>query len=134
LGDESKEGQGGLSEGLRTAIERTFSTTADSAAETRERAQELLDEVARRGQDAREAMARRGQEAREASAGITTRVVEAIQDMRLATAEELRELRGELDRLESRIAALEEAMVARGASAGGEGPETGPRPHSQLDG
>lgn len=44
---------GGPSDALRAAIERTFEATADSAAGTRERAVELLDEIARRGRDVR---------------------------------------------------------------------------------
>ncbi len=42
------------SEALRSAIERTFEATAGSAASTRDRAVELLDEVARRGREVRE--------------------------------------------------------------------------------
>ena len=45
--------KGGPSDALRAAIERTFEATADSAAGTRDRAVELLDEVARRGRDVR---------------------------------------------------------------------------------
>ena len=37
------------SEALRSAIERTFEATAGPAASTRDRAGELLDEVAKRG-------------------------------------------------------------------------------------
>lgn len=55
--------KGGASDALRSAIERTFAATADQAAETRERAGELLDDVTRRGQEAREEVGRRGQEA-----------------------------------------------------------------------
>jgi polyhydroxyalkanoate synthesis regulator phasin len=40
---------GGPSEALRKAIERTFEATVDSAAGTRERAGELVDQVVRRG-------------------------------------------------------------------------------------
>jgi hypothetical protein len=39
------------SEALRSAIERTFEATAGSAANTRDRAVELLDEVTKRGRD-----------------------------------------------------------------------------------
>jgi hypothetical protein len=39
------------SEALRSAIERTFEATAGSATSTRDRAVELLDEVAKRGRD-----------------------------------------------------------------------------------
>ena len=42
------------SEALRSAIERTFEATAGSAASTRDRAVELLDEVAKRGREVRE--------------------------------------------------------------------------------
>jgi hypothetical protein len=41
------------SEALRSAIERTFEATAGSAASTRDRAVELLDEVAKRSRDVR---------------------------------------------------------------------------------
>jgi hypothetical protein len=41
------------SEALRTAIERTFEATAGTAASTRVRAVELLDEIAKRGRDVR---------------------------------------------------------------------------------
>jgi len=42
------------SQALRDAIERTFEATAGSAASTRERAVELLDEIAKRGRDVRD--------------------------------------------------------------------------------
>jgi hypothetical protein len=42
------------SEALRSAIERTFEATAGSAASTRDRAVDLLDEVAKRGRDVRD--------------------------------------------------------------------------------
>lgn len=41
------------SEALRSAIECTFDATAGSAAGTRDRAVELLDEVAKRGREVR---------------------------------------------------------------------------------
>jgi hypothetical protein len=43
---------------LRAAIERTFEATAGSAASTRDRAVELLDEVAKRGREVREGLGR----------------------------------------------------------------------------
>jgi polyhydroxyalkanoate synthesis regulator phasin len=55
--------EGGVAEALRAAVERTMRATAGSAATTRDRAAELVDEVARRGRDARDELARRGQEA-----------------------------------------------------------------------
>ena len=51
--------KGGPSEALRDAIERTFEATAGTAAETRARAADLLDEVVRRSRGAGEASAAR---------------------------------------------------------------------------
>jgi hypothetical protein len=48
------------SEALRSAIERTFEATAGPAASSRDRAVELLDEVARRGRDVRDQLRRKG--------------------------------------------------------------------------
>jgi hypothetical protein len=48
------------SEALRSAIERTFEATAGPAAATRDRAVELLDEVARRGREVRGQLRRKG--------------------------------------------------------------------------
>jgi len=96
-----------LPDALKAAIEKTFAATADSAAETRERAGGLLDEVSRRGQDARNSVVRRREAAGEASAGIAAKVVEAIEGMRLATHEELRSLEKRIDELSGRIADLE---------------------------
>lgn len=84
---------------LLSAIERTMVATA---AETRERAGELLDEATRRGQGAREA-----------SAGLTQRVVEAVQDLRLATGDDVRQLERTIAELERRVAALEERPPPR---------------------
>jgi polyhydroxyalkanoate synthesis regulator phasin len=53
----------GVAESVRAAVERTMRATAGSAAGTRERAGELVDEVVRRGREARDELARRGQEA-----------------------------------------------------------------------
>jgi polyhydroxyalkanoate synthesis regulator phasin len=50
MADEKREG---LADELREAVERTFAAVAGSAAGTRERAQELLDEAVRRSQGAR---------------------------------------------------------------------------------
>ncbi len=55
--------ESGVADALRTAVERTMRATAGSAASTRERAAELVDDVVRRGRGARDELARRGQEA-----------------------------------------------------------------------
>jgi polyhydroxyalkanoate synthesis regulator phasin len=59
----SAERDSGVADKLRSAIEHTMRATAGSAASSRERAGELVDEVVRRGLGARDELARRGQEA-----------------------------------------------------------------------
>ena len=54
---------GGVADAVRAAVERTMRATAGSAASTRERAGELVDEVVRRGREPATSCARRGQEA-----------------------------------------------------------------------
>lgn len=111
-------------------MERTFAATTG---ETRKRADDLLDEASRRGQDARHKVARRGQEAREASAGITQRVVDgvvdAVQDLPLASGDDVRQLRSELSTLQDRVTELERRL--HGAAAG-RTPE--PEPQGQPEG
>ena len=46
------------SEALRSAIERTFEATAGAAGSTKDRAAEVLDEVAKRGREVREQLGR----------------------------------------------------------------------------
>lgn len=92
----------GVGEALRAAVERTLAATADSAEETRQRAQDLLDDVVRRGHLARERVARRGEEA-------TRGLADAISEMRRADAEGIEELSERLGAVERRLAALEAA-------------------------
>ena len=61
---------------MSEAVERTFAATAGSAAEGREKARELLDEVARRGRDAGSSLAKRGQEAGE---GLSAAIKELLE-------------------------------------------------------
>jgi polyhydroxyalkanoate synthesis regulator phasin len=61
---------------LAEAVGQTFAVTAGSAAEGRERAQELLDEIAGRGREAGRSVARRGQEAGE---GLSEAVKELLE-------------------------------------------------------
>src|SRR5215212_6643749 len=69
---------------VRTAVERTFQATADSAQSTRTRAQDLVDELA----------------------GAATRVREMLEDINVL--EDLKRLRGEVETLRTRVAALEQ--------------------------
>jgi len=103
--------QSGISEALRKAVEATFSATAGSAGETRDRAAELLDEVARRGRDAREEVAKRGNEAREdlakRSQGARQQVARHSQ---LAREEVTSRVEDELHSINERLAKLEAAI------------------------
>ena len=125
---KSESAEGGSSgaeavgDALRTAVERTLAATADSATETRQRAQSLLDDVVRRGQVARDEVTKRGEEA-------TSRLAEAISELRRADDEEAQELRGRLAIVERRLAALE-ARVMRESNPLVEG-ET--EPQKSLD-
>jgi polyhydroxyalkanoate synthesis regulator phasin len=105
--EQRKEQSRNVPDSLRTAIERTFAATAEGAAETRGRAGAALDEVARRGREAREVVSGRAQEARESSAGAAARVIEAIEGMRLASHDDLRELSKQVEELSRRIEKLE---------------------------
>src|SRR3954447_21882101 len=80
---------------VRTAVERTFQATADSAQSTRTRAHDLVDEVA----------------------GAAGKVREMIEDMRVL--EDLKGLRTEMEALSRRVAALEAAPPAKPAAARG---------------
>jgi hypothetical protein len=60
------------SEALRTAIERTFDATAGSAAGTRDRAVELLDEVAKRGREVRSQLGKLESSVRGKRKGLTS--------------------------------------------------------------
>ena len=98
---------GGASEALRSAIERTFAATAGSAADTRDRAGELLDDVARRGQEARDEVARRGQEARH---GVSDRIASALERLRGVDVEAMQR---EIDGLRRRVADLEQQLRSK---------------------
>ena len=108
-----KATEGGLADALRTAVERTMQATAGSAAETRERASELVDEVVRRGRGARDEIARRGQEAG----------VELARRGQEATGEVGRRL----ELLEKRLAELERTLEDERRAAGGRPREAKPK-------
>jgi hypothetical protein len=84
----SESGERGVGDALRSAIQRTLEATTSS--ETRGRAAELLDEVARRGQEAGAELAKRGQLAAD-------------------------ELGKQLEALEARLASIEEMLRRQGA-------------------
>ena len=108
MAEQRKQGdQRVVPDTLRAAIESTFAATAEGAAETRDRASAMLDEVARRGREARDAVGARAKEARESSASAASKVIEAIEGMRLASREDLRELTKQIEELTRRVEKLE---------------------------
>lgn len=104
--DSGGAGPEAVGEALRNAVERTLAATAESATSTRERAQDLLDDVVRRGQSARHEVARRGESA-------TSRLAEAIGDLRAADREGLERIVERLGALERRLADLERRVDAQ---------------------
>lgn len=107
---ETEGEKGGVQERLRAAVERTVAATAGTAAETADRAQELLDEVARRGFEAREEVTRRGAEAREEVTRRGQRTREGLAKIRLAGADELQGLAARVEELEQRLERVETAI------------------------
>jgi polyhydroxyalkanoate synthesis regulator phasin len=103
-GAKSADGapDGGVTGALRTAVERTMKATAGSAASTRDRAGDLVDEVVRRGRDARDELARRGQEA-----GV---------DLARRGQEATGEIGRRVEMLERRLAELEGRLIPEDAS------------------
>jgi polyhydroxyalkanoate synthesis regulator phasin len=80
------------SDAVRSAVDQAFQATGGGASQARDRAQDLVDELAQ-------------------AAG---RVREALDDLRPASSDEIRGLRADLRALEKRVAALEKAPKAKG--------------------
>ena len=85
----------GRAEAVRNAAVQAFQSTAGQAGLTRERAQELADELA----------------------GAAGRVIGALDELRPATADDVRSLREQVAALEGRVAALEGRVAALEAAA-----------------
>jgi len=117
--DEATAPEGGVADAVRAAVERTMRATAGSATTTRDRAADLVDEVARRGRETRDELARRGQEA---GAGLARRGQEATG-----------EVGRRLETLERRLAELEGRLAETRVEAEG---KTGSRrePNSEAEG
>jgi polyhydroxyalkanoate synthesis regulator phasin len=99
-----------LPEALRDAVERTVDATLGSAGRSREAAQGALDDLAgtvdelRRGAEDRFSRSRRS-------------VSEAIEGRRLATHDDIGELKAELRAIGRRLDAIEERLPAKRAPA-----------------
>ncbi len=122
----SGSGPEAVGDALRSAVEKTLAATAESATGTREKAQGLLDDVVRRGQSAREEVARRGESA-------TSRLADAIGELRAADRESIERLDRRLAAIERRLADLEGAKPAKAADSNPQDePESRPsKPHGK---
>jgi polyhydroxyalkanoate synthesis regulator phasin len=103
-----------IPEAVRRAVEKTFQTTLGSAALTRERAQEIADDVLK-GAEERAVRTGRGvrqvdQRRREVTAGVGGRVRDAIADLRGASVIDLAEVRSEVQKLRRRVDRLEQVL------------------------
>jgi polyhydroxyalkanoate synthesis regulator phasin len=117
-GRPRESGDRGVADALRSAIARTLEAT--TRPETRERAADLLDEVARRGVEARDEVARRGREARKE---VTRRGQEAGAELAKRGQLARDELAKQLEALEARLASIEETLRRQeSGSATGQGP------------
>jgi polyhydroxyalkanoate synthesis regulator phasin len=107
-----------MPDAVRRAVERTVQSTVGSAGLTRDRAQEIVDEVVRRaeqsaaraGRGVRESVGRAGQRQAEAAAGVGDRLRDAFPDIRVVTRDELRKLGLEIERLGKRVERLEKQL------------------------
>ena len=95
MAEKDDKRQPSRADAVRGAAVQAFQATAGQAGVTRERAQELADELAQ-------------------AAG---RFVGALDELRPASADEIRSLREDLRALETRIAALEATLKGPSASA-----------------
>jgi polyhydroxyalkanoate synthesis regulator phasin len=108
-----------MPDAVRRAVERTVHSTVGSAGLTRDRAQEIVDEVVRRAEQSaararrgvRDSVGKAGQRQAEAAAGVGDRLRDAIPDIRMATRDDLRKLTLELERLGKRVDRLEKQLA-----------------------
>jgi polyhydroxyalkanoate synthesis regulator phasin len=123
---ESKSG--GVPDAVRRAVARTIQSTLGPATLTRERAQELADEVLRRAEDsagsARRGVREAGQKPREAAAEVGDRLRNAIADLRGPSNEEIEQLRSEVELLRLRVDQLERKLSQRSRPAADSGHES----------
>jgi polyhydroxyalkanoate synthesis regulator phasin len=115
------KGASGVPDAVRRAVNRTIQSTLGPAGLTRERAQELADDVLRRAEHgaarAGKAMGGAGQRQREAAAGVGDRVKDAIADLRGPASDDLEQLRSEVEMLRLRVDQLERKLGAPGRRA-----------------
>ncbi len=91
--DKKDSGAADALEAIRSAVERTFQATAEGAAGTQKRTQNLVDEIA----------------------GAVARVRDTIEELKVL--DDVRGLRTEIAALSARVSALESAVKGRGGRA-----------------
>jgi polyhydroxyalkanoate synthesis regulator phasin len=101
MADKEDRSPAGRADAVRSAAVQAFQATAGQAGVTRERAQELADELA-------------------TAAG---RVIGALDDLRPATADDIRSLRDDVRAIERRVAALEAAAAQPSPKAAAKKPK-----------
>lgn len=104
MASKRRPGPQQLSDAVREAVERTVQATVGSAQLTRERAQDAVDEVVR-----------------SAEAGATSmreRLVEALEERRPVTHQDLDPLKKDLRAILRRLDEIEKRLPAKRASAG----------------
>jgi polyhydroxyalkanoate synthesis regulator phasin len=111
---------GGVPDAVRRAVERTFQSTIGSGPLTRERAQELADDVLRRAEEsaarAGRGVRKAGVRQREAAAGVGDRLRDAIAEIRSIGGDEISQLRAEVERLKLRVDELEQKLLIQQAA------------------
>jgi polyhydroxyalkanoate synthesis regulator phasin len=105
MADKDDKPPAGRADAVRSAAVQAFQATAGQAGVTRERAQDLADELA-------------------TAAG---RVIGALDDLRPATADDIRSLRDDVRALEGRIAALETSVAQPAPKAANQNPKPEPK-------
>ena len=117
---ERPKGTRAVQDAVRRAVERTFQSSVGSAGQTRERAQELADEVLRRAEDSaarasrgvREAGSRQRAAAANVGDRVGDRLRDAIAEVTGVHADEVERLRSELASLRARVDELEGRLKA----------------------
>jgi len=129
---------------MRTLLEKTLDLAFGAAALTREKAQELVDDLVRRGEAAREEsgtlvedILRRGQKQREELQAVVQReVTEALIRVNIATREDLSRLERRIQELEAQVEDLRAGSSGSTAPAQPEiavvPPETPPASKSEA--
>ncbi len=104
MASKRRPGPQQVSDAVREAVERTVQATVGSAQLTRERAQEAVDEVVR--------------SAEAGASSVRGRLVEALEDRRPVTYQDLEPLKKDMRAILRRLDEIEKRLPAKRASGG----------------